>query len=98
MPDALILEFSGVTQEQYDSVNTALGIDPTTGIGDWPSGLISHTGAVAGDGSLLVFELWESQAVQQEFMASRLGPALGQVGVPDPTRAEWRDVVGHHTH
>jgi len=97
MADALILEFAGVSQEQYDSVNTLLGINPTTGEGDWPSGLLSHIGAAADDGSLIVFEVWDSQASQQEFMEKRLGPALGQAGVPDPTRAEWRNVIGHHT-
>ena len=30
-------------------------------------------------------------------MASRLGPALGQVGVPEPTRVEWLSLLVHHT-
>ncbi len=98
MSDALILEFADVSKEKYDSVNSLLGIDPTTGGGDWPPGLLSHTGAAGDDGSLLVFEVWDSQASQQEFMEKRLGPALGQAGVSEPTRAEWRAVIGHHTH
>lgn len=97
MSDALILEFSGVTADQYNAVNINLGIDPETGEGDWPAGLESHAGAINADGNLVVFEVWESQASQEEFMNSRLGPALGKAGVPEPTRAEWLTLLAHQT-
>jgi hypothetical protein len=96
MSDALVLEFSGVSAAQYREVNAVLGIDPVTGEGDWPAGLTSHTGAASASG-LLVFEVWESQEAQAAFMSSRLGPALGQVGLPEPARQEWLSVEGHHT-
>lgn len=96
MSDALILEFKGTTADQYNAVNAILGIDPVTGRGDWPPGLLSHTGA-AGEGDLVVFEVWESKESQGAFMASRLGPALAQAGIPEPTRVEWLSVVGVHT-
>jgi hypothetical protein len=95
MSDALVLEFSGVSAAQYREVNAVLGIDPDTGEGEWPDGLTCHTGAVSASG-FLVFEVWDSQAAQATFMKSRLGPALGQVGVPEPARAEWLSVEGHH--
>jgi hypothetical protein len=95
MSDAIVLEFSDVSAAQYREVNTILGIDPETGEGDWPDGLTSHTGAASAKG-LLVFEVWESQDAQAAFMNSRLGPALGQAGLPEPARAEWLTVVGHH--
>ncbi len=95
MSDALVLEFSGVSAAQYREVNAILGIDPDTGEGDWPDGLTCHTGAVSA-GGFLVFEVWDSQEAQATFMNSRLGPALGQVGVPEPARAEWLSVEGHH--
>jgi hypothetical protein len=98
MSEALVLEFQGVTVETYNAVNATLGIDPNTGEGDWPAGLLSHTGATAAGGALLVVEVWDSQASQEAFMSSRLGPALGQAGVPEPSRVEWFSVVGHHTH
>ena len=69
-------------------------IDPDTGEGDWPDGLVDHIGAF-GD-HLVVVELWESQAKQAAFMESRLGPALGKAGLPEPSRAEWLSVKGHH--
>ena len=94
MAEALILEFKG-TVEQYQAVNDALGINMDTGAGDWPAGLISHTGATGG-GNLVVFEVWDSVASQEAFMSSRLGAALAQVGVPEPHRVEWFHVVGRH--
>jgi hypothetical protein len=97
MPDALILEFTGGTADQYMAVNAVLGIDPATGEGDWPTGLVSHTGSTGASGDLLVFEVSDSRESQEIFMASRLGPALGQVGVPKPTRIEWLSVLAHRS-
>lgn len=97
MAEALILEFDGVTADQYDQINQTLGIDMEAGSGDWPDGMLDHT-AASGE-RFVVFELWESQDAQKAFMESRLGPALGKHGVPEPSRAEWMTVAGHqHTH
>jgi hypothetical protein len=96
MPDALILEFNGATADHYNEVNELLGIDPKTSEGDWPAGLISHTGAMNGE-TLVVFEVWDSQDSQAAFMSSRLGPALGKANVPEPSRVEWMSLLGHHS-
>lgn len=93
MPEALILEFKGTTADQYNTVNTMLGIDPATGEGDWPTGQLSHTGATSDGGDLVVFEVWDSQESQGAFMSSRLGPALAQAGLPQPARVEWLSVL-----
>ncbi len=95
MSEALILEFSGVTPEQYREVNEILGLDPQTGDGDWPAAMTCHTGA-SGEGTFVVVEVWDSKQAQDDFMHSRLGPALAKAGVPEPTRAEWFAVEGHH--
>jgi hypothetical protein len=98
MSYALILEFAGATADQYDAVNTIMGIDPFSGEGDWPDGLLSHTGAAGAEGGIVVFEVWDSQESQGAFMGSRLGPALDKVGLPEPSRVEWLSVLGeHHT-
>lgn len=34
MAEAVILEFTGVGEDEYDAVNGKLGIDPVTGTGD----------------------------------------------------------------
>jgi hypothetical protein len=98
MAESIILEFKGAGKNEYDQVNKILGIDQVTGEGDWPAGLLNHTGAVSANGDLVVYEIWESQAAQGAFMA-RLGPALQEVGLPEPSRMEWFDVIGqYHTH
>lgn len=95
MSDALILEFTG-TADDYRAVNAILGIDPDSGEGDWPAGLLIHTGTAGARGNVVVFEVWDSQASQGAFMSSRLGPALDKVGLPEPTRVEWLSVLGEH--
>jgi hypothetical protein len=93
MSEAIILEFSGVDAAKYREVNATLGIDPDTGEGDWPAGLLSHTGASSSNG-LLVLEVWDTRASQAAFMESRLGPALGKASMPEPSRVEWLAVEG----
>ena len=79
MPEVLILEFSGVTEAEYASVNGHLGIDMHTGEGDWPPGLISHAAGLGDDGTFVVTEVWNSRADQAAFL-ERLGAALGRLG------------------
>src|SRR5687767_3661986 len=96
MSHGLFFEFTGVSADDYKAVNAILGLDPATGDGPWPAGLRSHTGAAGTGGSFIVFEVWDSQESQATWMASRLGPALGQAGIPEPTRVRWLSVVGHY--
>lgn len=96
MPEALLFEFTGVSVDDYSAVNAILGLDPATGEGDWPAGLISHTAATTTGGGFVVFEVWDSKVSQEAWFASRLAPALGQADVPEPARVEWLSVVGHH--
>jgi hypothetical protein len=93
MAEAIILEFPG-GPDLYNRVNEILGISPADGGGDWPDGMVSHVGASKDGNSLLVFEVWETQAHQEAFMNTRLGAALAQAGAPEPTRVEWFAVEG----
>lgn len=93
MSETLILEFRGVGAEEYQKVNTILGVDMTTGTGDLPPGLAAHTGAASADG-LLVFEIWDSREEAAQFFQSRLGAALAQAGLPEPARMEWMTLEG----
>jgi hypothetical protein len=96
MADALILEFEGYGLGEYERVNEKLGIDMATGEGEWPQGLLLHSGA-AKDGGFVVFEIWESQGDQQSFMEERLGRALQEGGIEGPpARAEWLDLAAAH--
>jgi hypothetical protein len=96
MSYVLILEFEGGTPDHYREVNKILGIDMITGKGDWPTGLLSHTGAVNANGDIAVVEVWDAQESQEAFMKSRLGTALAQAGVPKPHRMEWLKTLAHH--
>jgi hypothetical protein len=95
MPYGIVLVFEGVGTDQYWAVNEQLGINPD-GSGDWPAGMLSHAGGPTATG-LVVSEIWESKADQEAFMASRLGAALGAVGVPEPVQVIESDLVNHHT-
>jgi hypothetical protein len=77
----------------YPKVNGILGLDPHSGGGDWPKGLLSHVGG-GGNGTVAVVEVWESRADQESFMSSRLGPALAEAGLPQPKRMEWLNLLG----
>lgn len=97
MAEALILEFSGVTEAQYDAVNADLGVDSRTGAGDWPAGLLVHAAGHADDGTFVVTELWDSREAQGAFMKSRLGEALAAAGVTEPPKVTWVALVAHQT-
>lgn len=92
MAEAIVLEFSG-DPALYHRVNEILGVN-ADGSGDWPDGLVSHVGGSKNGNSLIVFEVWESQAQQEAFMSGRLGAALAEAGVPAPSRVEWFAVEG----
>lgn len=97
MAEGLILEFDGLSIDDYRRVNELLGIDMDSGEGDWPPGLLTHVGA-AKDGGWVVFELWSSRAEQERFLADRLGAALAKAGVDGPpARMEWIEVAANQS-
>lgn len=98
MAEALILEFDGFGADTYERVNNELGIEMETGEGNWPEGLVSHTGA-AKDSGFVVFEIWRSKADQERFMEERLAAALQAGGVEaPPSRIEWLGLAASHHH
>jgi hypothetical protein len=98
MAEVFILEFEGFGADAYDRVNNVLGINMDSGEGDWPAGLHTHLAGPTEGGGWIVVEVWESQEDQDEFMKSRLGPALHQAGVTNPPkRAEWSKPRSHHS-
>jgi hypothetical protein len=93
MAEAIIFEVD-CDPALYPKVNEALGLDPDKRSGNWPKGLVTHIGTGSGN-LVVVFEVWESRADQEAWMG-RLGPALGQAGVPQPRRMDWLGpVLGH---
>ena len=85
-----------VTESDYRNVTAQLGIDPDTGKGDWPTGLITHLGGMTEDGRGVIVESWTSREAQVEFMQSRLGPAQAQGGVTAMPKVTWANLVGEY--
>ncbi|HVA03770.1 MAG TPA: hypothetical protein VMU64_08470 [Acidimicrobiales bacterium] len=96
MPAQLTLEFDGVTETEYWAVNKELGVDATTGEGDWPDGLVTHGAGLDENGHLIVTEVWDTPEHQARFMETRLGAALAKGGITSPpTRVVWIELVSH---
>lgn len=95
MAELLMLEFDGLDETDYAVVNAQLGLDPNTGAGDWPAGLITHVAGVEEGGSAYVIEVWESRQAQLDFMESRLGTALAAGGVTATPKVTWARLLGH---
>jgi heme-degrading monooxygenase HmoA len=75
----MILEWEGVSPDQYARVNDTMGIHSDA---DAPDGLISHVAAIDDDGEMTIVDLWESEQALGEFVEKRLGPALHEAGIP----------------
>lgn len=94
MAEMLVLEFSAPDAvTMYERVNRALGVDVTSGGGDWPPGMLHHLAGGEGE-SLVVVESWQSREAQERFMRDRLQPAFAQAQVPQPRRVTWLPQVG----
>lgn len=89
MSIGLRMDFKTLQLADYDAVCDALNFPA-----DWPEGLQAH-GSREVDGTLRVYDVWESRAQFDAFVAGRLGAALGQaLG----ERAEQPDVTEEPLH
>jgi hypothetical protein len=95
MAVGVILEFKNQDASQYEAVCSKLGWDMKSG---QAAGLLSHAAGPSDDGGFVVMEIWDSREAQVQFIQSRLGPALGEVGVSEPSRTVWVDLLSYHTH
>lgn len=96
MAAELILEFEGVTKEQYFAVNEVLGIDPASGEDDWPDGMVAHSAGLSENGHLVVIEVWDTPEHQARFMENRLSEALAKSGITGPpSGVTWIELVTH---
>ncbi len=89
MPVGFMFEVPTGTQQQYDQAMIELNVQ------DHPiDGLLSHT-AGPMEGGWRVIDVWESDAKFETFGATRLGPALQKVAMPEPkiTRFEVHNFI-----
>ena len=97
MSKVLVLEFAGVDAAHYSEANKVLNFFPQTGEGDAPAGLQAHIAGAGEGGAFTVVEVWESLEAHEEFMATRLGPALAQAGIGAPTSVKWYDALSAYS-
>jgi hypothetical protein len=69
------IKFPGMTQEQFDAVNTH--VDPA---GDPPKGLLFHASGPIDEG-WGVIDFWESRADFDAFQEARIQPSVAAAGV-----------------
>lgn len=77
----------GVTQEQYDTLNTELRKLP----GDTFAGCLTHV-CVAGSSGIEVYDLWESQEAMEKFFAVMM-PVSERIGMTGPPQAPTLSTV-----
>ena len=70
-----ILEWGGITAEQYEELRAAVNWE-----GDVPDGLHHHVAAFDGR-SMIISELWESPDHVQPYMDGRFLPAVKALGI-----------------
>lgn len=75
MPVLMIMEWEGVSLEQYDELRRITEFET-----DHPEGGMFHVAALDGD-HLRVADLWESAAAFQKFVDTRLVSAASQLGI-----------------
>ena len=83
MAIALLLEFAGVTSDQYDRVMERLELG-----GKLPSGGRFHIAGSTDDGWRVV-DVWESQEDFDQFFKEKLGAAIEAEGMPAPNVSTW---------
>ena len=76
-----IYDVPGATLDQYDQVNEQLGSEK-------PEGVHLHVAGKTDEG-LRVIEVWDSPEHIDKYMASGLGQALEEAGIPEPTITEF---------
>ena len=75
MATVMLMEWAGMTQEQYNQVMRTLDLDKNP-----PSGAIFHVAGFTG-GALHVLDIWESQQAFERFQTDRLASATQKAGI-----------------
>lgn len=75
MPVMMMMQWNGVTREQYDAVRKIVNFE-----GNVPKGGLFHVAAFADDG-LHVTDVWERAEDFQAFVEQRLMPGVQQAGI-----------------
>jgi hypothetical protein len=77
-----ILEWDGITPEQYDELRLRTSWDT-----DLPDGL-QHQAAAFSDKALIITQVWKSPEHVMRFMEDRLLPAIEAMGIRSMPRVD----------
>ena len=83
MAVGVLLEFPGVTQEQYEQL--ALDMSPS----DPPEGFVIHVCGPTSDGGWRIVDVWESQEAFEQFANNLLIPRAQAHEFPQPSKREF---------
>lgn len=83
MATVMLMEWPGVTEEQYNRVMSNLGLDANP-----PAGGICHVAGFIG-GSLRVLDIWDSQQAFERFQQDRLTAAVQKAGITGQPKVQF---------
>jgi len=83
MATVMLMEWPGVTGEQYNRVMSHLGLDSNP-----PSGAIFHVSGFS-EGALRVLDIWDSQQAFERFQKERLTAAVQKAGIASQPKIKF---------
>jgi hypothetical protein len=86
MPTVMLMEWSGMTADQYNQVMRTLDLDKNP-----PQGGIFHV-ASFNAGTLFVMDIWESQQAFERFQKDRLNAAVQKAGITNQPKIRFSPV------
>ncbi len=83
MSTVMLMEWPGITQDQYNQVMRTLDLDKKP-----PAGGIFHVAGFTA-GTLHVVDIWESQQAFEKFQKERLAEAVQKAGIKGQPKAQF---------
>jgi hypothetical protein len=83
MSTVMLMEWAGITPDQYNQVMRALDLDKNP-----PSGGIFHVAGFTA-GTLRVLDIWESQQAFERFQRDRLNAAVQKAGITTQPKVQF---------
>ncbi len=86
MATVMLMEWPGVTPEQYNRVMSNLGLDKNP-----PAGAVFHVAGFTG-GSARIVDIWDSQQAFERFQKDRLTAAVQKAGITGQPKVQFYPV------
>jgi len=83
MTIGVLLEFPGVTREQYEQLAQDMGLSAP------PEGVIVHVCGPTSEGGWRLVDVWEIQEAFERFANELLIPRAQALGFPQPSKREF---------